>query len=663
MAIRLWISGRNPANFLSLTGRSLSGYSMIDQRIFQFSLSRCFSVLVGANRKSAITPQVLKNLTIPDIVVFTNKINSYCKNRRLDDALQLFDEMPIRDAIAWNSMLKGCLDCGRLSAAQKLFDEMPERNVVAWTTMINGYFQFGQVDLASGLFTKMPTRDVTAWNSMLHGYCINGRIDDALKLFNKMPSRNVISWTSIMSGLDQNGRSFEALRLFEKMVSSSVKPTSSTLSCAITACGDDESLWKEGLQFHSLVLKSGYFLDEFVTTSLISFYSKYKKIEDSCKVFNQKKLQDSVVVWTSLLTAFGSNSKHEDALLTFRDMIVIGVLPNQSTFTSALNACCELEALDRAKEIHSASIKLGFSSDAFVGNSLIVLYSKCGSIKDGIKAFITIESKNLVSWNSIIYGSAQHGCMTLVLALFAQMVRANKDPDGFTLTGLLYACSHSGLLLKARSFLEYFDAYKGTEIRSEHYACMVDIMGRSGKLNEAKDFIQNMPIEATSTVWLSLLSACIVHSNFEVAEKTAQRIIDLDPFCSAAYIQLSNLYASAGKWGDVSRIRLEMKQRGIQARVNEQLGTYEMFTRGLILMAGASWSVDQILAVEIIRLIPQPLRPRKVKGERERERERKDSRESKLLFQDFPPILRWSYKRGPYCLMSLEHNRCTFFKY
>ncbi|XVF87230.1 hypothetical protein PTKIN_Ptkin18bG0102000 [Pterospermum kingtungense] len=489
-------------------------------------------------------------------------IDGYAQSYRLCDAIQLFERIPVRDTVSWNSMIKGCLRCGDLVMAKKLFDEMPGRNVVSWTTMLNGYLQFGKIEVAEKLFLEMPVRDVAAWNSMVHGYLKFGTVDEAVSLFRKMPYRNVISWTSMIDGLDYNGRSDEALKFFKRMVSSGVELSSNTLSCVLTACANVMALHL-GLQSHGQVVKLGLNFDEFICVSLLTFYASCKQMENACKVFNEK-LHRNVVIWTALLTGYGLNHRRESALMVFGDMIRMAVLPNQSSFTSALNSCCGIEALDRGKEIHAVAIKLGLESDVFVGNSLVVMYSVCGNINNALAAFNNIGEKNVVSWNSIIVGSAQHGQGMLALTLFSLMIRNEVDPDEITFTGLLSACSHSGMLQKGRCFFEYISQYKSTAIKLQHYVCMVDVLGRCGKLEEAEELIKNIQVvNASSTIWLALLSACRMHSNLEVAERAAKSILELEPHCTAAYVLLSNIYASAGKWSDVSRMRVRMKQRGI----------------------------------------------------------------------------------------------------
>lgn len=518
-------------------------------------------------------PDLLKNQTFgrarrdgipsPDVRSCTRMIAGYARNGRLVEALQLFEVMPVRDVISWNIMIKACLDCSELELAWKLFVEMPEKTVVSWTTMINGFFKFGRVDMAERFFNLLPTRDLATYNAMLHGYFSNCRVDDAMRFFERMPCPDVISWTSVIGGLHQNGRSWEALLVFRKMAKSGVFLTSSTIACVLSACGN-ASAFLLGLQIHGLILKWGFCFNEFISSALITFYSASKHMDKATKVFSSVELSKNVVIWTALLTGFGSNNKHEDSLRIFANMFRVGIIPNQSSFSSVLNSCCGLEALDRGREIHAPAIKLNLVEDIFVCNSLIVMYSKCGSMNDCIALFNRAGDKNLVTWNAAISGCAQHGRGIQGLALFAMMLRAGMEPDEFTFTALLSACSHSGLLQKGRDLFEYFsreDAF--VELKHEHYSCMVDLLGHCGKLDEAEELIKNMPLKPNSIVWLALLSAGRMHSNLDVSERAMSQILKIDPHLSAAYVLMSNLYASVNKWKEVSRLRFIMKRKGI----------------------------------------------------------------------------------------------------
>lgn len=495
-----------------------------------------------------------------DVYSRTKMISSYLNASRLDEALHLFDETPQRDTVMWNLMIKGCVTCGSLEMGLKLFDEMPEKNVVSWTTMINAFLKHGMIEEAKGMFREMPMRDTAAWNAMVHGLFMNGRVEEATRLFEVIPDRNVISWTTMISGLDQIGRSDEALSMFGKMVEIGVKPTSSTMCSALSSCARLGEFCL-GSQIHGKITKLGYVFDTYVVASLITFYANCKRVEECVRAFNER-LHKNVVVWTSLLTGYGANDQHKDALRVFGGMIGLGVMPNQSSFTSALNSSHEIEAHDLGRGIHGVSIKLGHDTDVFVGNSLVVLYTTCGNIHDGICSFKGIASKNVVSWNAIIVGCAQHGYGEWAVAFFGQMTKAGVKPDEITFTGLLSSCSHSGLLQKGRQLFECLRRQAVVEVKLEHYACFVDILCKSGELAEAEDLVNKMPMKANVSIWLALLSGCRAESETETAERVAERIFGLDPQCSAAYVLLSNIYAFSGRWGDAARVRRSMEVAG-----------------------------------------------------------------------------------------------------
>ncbi|XP_020212088.1 pentatricopeptide repeat-containing protein At5g46460, mitochondrial [Cajanus cajan] len=507
---------------------------------------------------------IFDQIPSPHVSLYTIMLHAYAHNHRLREAIDLFRRIPSKDVVSWNSIIKGCLHCGDFVTARKLFDEMPQRTAVSWTTLFDGLLRVGIVDEAEALFWGMDPadRDVAAWNAMIHGYCSNGRVHDALRLFRRMPFRDVISWSSMIAGLDHNGESEQALVFFRDMVASGVCLSSVGLVCGLSAAAKISAL-RVGIQIHCSVFKLGYWcFDEFVSASLVTFYGSCKQMEAACRVFGEAVCKN-VVVWTALVTGYGFNDKHREALEVFGEMMRTGVVPNESSFTSALNSCCGLEDLERGKVIHAVVVKMGLKSGGYVGGSLVVMYSKCGYICDAVYVFKGINEKSVVSWNSVIVGCAQHGCGMWALALFNQMLRERVDPDGITLTGLLSACSRSGMLQKARCFFRYFGQKRSVTLTIEHYASMVDVLGRCGELEEAEALVMSMPMKANSMAWLALLSACRKHSNLDVAERAANQIFEMEPDCSAAYVLLSNLYASSRRWAEVAWIRRKMKHNGV----------------------------------------------------------------------------------------------------
>ena len=514
--------------------------------------------LAKENNAEEIRRVLRRILPSPDAQHFTIVIAAHSRAGRLQEALQLFEEMPGRDLVAWNSMVKGCLDCRDLPLARRLFDQMPQRNVISWTTMMDGFARSGRIEEAEELFRNMPQRDIAAWNSMLYGYCSNGKTHEALQIFDEMPQRNIISWTTMIGGLDQNGDSRASVNLFKQMHSSGEKPTSGTFASLLTACSNVPDSYL-GPQAHGLAVKLGCSRDAYVSSSLITFYAAIKLVDEAQKAFQENKSK-TVVIWTALLTGYSSNGRHQEALLVLNRMMHAGIRPNQSTLTSALHSCCRLESLHEGKVLHGVAVKVGLGLDLFVGNSLIVLYSKCGDIVGAQNLFDDLPERNLVSWNSLIAGYAQNGLGRAAISVFGAMEAASVPPDEITYVGILTACSHSGMLEEGRRFFRQLIEDRSMVPKVEHFVCMVGLLCRTGNIAEGERFIMNMHLESNVAVWVTLLSFCNSPSNLEIAERAAKNVFLLDPRNISANVTMSNLYAKAGRWDDVAKTRMAIRR-------------------------------------------------------------------------------------------------------
>ncbi|KAF2530791.1 hypothetical protein F2Q70_00031474 [Brassica cretica] len=483
----------------------------------------CFAshVVSGNRHKSFSAATKLRNHEV--------LICNYLCNRRLDEAREVFNKVPSPHRCC---LIELDVECGDTDTAVKLFDEMPEKSVVSWTAMLNGFLRSAKVEQAEGLFYQMLVKDTAAWNAMVHGYLQFGRVDDALELFEKMPRKNVISWTTMICGLDQNERSGEALVLFKNMMSCCVKATSRTFTCVVPACAN---AFHTGRQVHGFIIKLGFLYEEYVSAWLITFYANCKRPEDSRKMFDEKA-HDQVAVWTALLSGYRLYKKHEDALSVFLEMLRNSILPNQSTFASGLNSCSALGTLDWVKERHGVAVKLGLGTDAFINleeeHCLVEFY------------YSWLRGK----WAFVIYG---------------QMIRFNREPDEITFTGLLSA----GFYRKEERFSITCQEDQIVSIeRFNTTLVWLDILGRSGKLKEAQELIEGMLVKPNEMVRLALLGVCRMHSDVDRAEKAAASFFKLDSKSSAVYVLLSNTYASAGRWSNVSKLRIKMKQKGIMKK-------------------------------------------------------------------------------------------------
>ena len=266
----------------------------------------------------------------------------------------------------------------------------------------------------------------------------------------------------------------------------------------------------------------------------------------------------------SMFAGYAQNGRGEEALNLFSQMLRSGMQPDEVTFVSLFTACASLASLEEGRQVYVLVIKHDFDSDLSVSNALVTMFSKCGGIVDSELAFGQISHPDVVSWNTIIAAFAQHGLYEKAQSYFNQMLMVSVQPDGLTFLSLLAACSRAGKVDESMNLFHSMVHDYGIPPRSEHYTCLVDIMTRASQLQRAYKIIQEMPVKADANIWGALLAACNVQSNVKLGELAARKILNLDPYNSGAYVMLSNIYAAAGKWKDVNRIRVSMKEQGVK---------------------------------------------------------------------------------------------------
>lgn len=269
--------------------------------------------------------------------------------------------------------------------------------------------------------------------------------------------------------------------------------------------------------------------------------------------------------WTSMISGFVHCGKSEEALGLFLEMErEDGLRPNEVTVVAVLAACADLGDLEFGRRVHRFANERGFQGNVHVCNTLIDMYVKCGCLEEGYRVFNAMKERTVVSWSSMIAGFAMHGHGDKALELYGEMIRLGIKPNHVTFVGLLHACSHMGLVDKGREYFTIMTRDYGIVPRIEHYGCLVDLLSRAGLLEEAREVVVNMPMSPNGVIWGALLGGCRLHKNTELAEEAMRHISELDPLNDGYYVVLSNAYAEAGKWEEVTRIRKLMKDRGVK---------------------------------------------------------------------------------------------------
>ncbi|CAN1753590.1 Pentatricopeptide repeat-containing protein At3g49170, chloroplastic [Linum perenne] len=430
-----------------------------------------------------------------------------------------------------------CVGCGlidmfvkgskNLDDAYKVFDKMPDRNDVSWTLMITRFHQLGRV-------------------------------------FVRMQDHNVMSWTAIITGYVQNGRhDLEAIKFFVKMMQGGqVKPNEFTLAAVLKACAGLSNS-RIGEQVYGYAVKVGLASVNCVGNSVISMYAKCGHMENARKAFDVL-FDKNLVSYNTMVNAYAKSSNSEEAFELVQKIEDAGVEIDTFTYASLLSGASSIGAISKGEQIHARILKSSFKPSLHVSNALISMYSTCGNIEASYQVFKDMEKeRNVISWTSMVTGFAKHGLATRALETFYDMLEAGVKPNDVTYIAVLSACSHAGLVSEGWEHFESMKSKHRIIPRMEHYACMVDLLGRSGRLTEALDFINSMPFKPDPLVLRTFLGACQVHGNTNLGRLAADMILDQDPDDPAAYVLLSNLYASSGQWEEVAEIRKQMKQRNL----------------------------------------------------------------------------------------------------
>ncbi|PKU81546.1 pentatricopeptide repeat-containing protein At2g03880, mitochondrial [Dendrobium catenatum] len=394
-------------------------------------------------------------------------------------------------------------------------------------------------------------------NSLLGMYVRFGLIGDARQLFGDLPHRNVVSWTTMISAFIDIELGREALEFFVWMQRDGIRPNMFTFSSILRTCDTLKAVWA----MHCCVIKHGLDSDDFVRSSLIDAHFRCGDSESGHLVFNEIITGD-LVVWNSVIGGFAQTGNGHEALKLFRQMKRAGFLAKQATLTSALRACTGMVFLEMGQQVHGHLLK--YKPDLILNNALLDMYCKCGSLEEAEVNFERMPEKDVISWSTMISGLAQNGRSLEALRLFDLMKAEGAKPNYITMVGILFACSHAGLVEDGwyyfRSMNQLFDIEPG----SEHYGCMVDLLGRAGKLAEAVKFIHEMEFKPDAIIWRTLLGACRVHKNVSLAAYAAQEILKLEPGDEGTCILLSNIYADAKQWSYVEQMRKMMRDRGIR---------------------------------------------------------------------------------------------------
>lgn len=518
-------------------------------------------------------------------VYFGNTLlNMYAKYDHASDARKLFDEMIQRDVVTWTCMISGYIQVGNFAESFRLFNEMDHDSVLPNEVTIATILRAcGIVEIMCILCFAIKRGHESyelVQNSALMALNRLDSFECMIKLFSSIRMKSIVSWNIILSGYASKGEPLKVVKCFESL-RAELKPTHETLTQAMSALGKLGN-FSQGQKLHCVAVKSGQ-MDAVFQACLVDFYAKCNKLLSSLLLFDEAKANNKYV-WCAMILGYIQNGQFENAIDSFKEMQELGYEPNVDTLKSVVLACTELGALQYGKTIHGYLTRNILSNDfckKTLDTSMLNLYARCGDIALARKYFNTIVHKDVVLWSSMIDAYGIHGLGLEALKLHGDMQQCGIRPNSITFLNLLSACGHTGLVNEGRNLFHSMSRTYMIEPELMHYTCMVDLLGRCGKLSEALGLINIMKCQPDARIWGALLASCRIHSDDELGNYAARKLLDLESDNVGYHVILSNIEASEGKWESAERIRNDLSGRKIKKKPGwscvEEKGRLTMF--------------------------------------------------------------------------------------
>ncbi|GAA0156252.1 hypothetical protein LIER_13784 [Lithospermum erythrorhizon] len=508
-----------------------------------------------------------------NICVCNTLLTMYSESGRSKDTELIFGGMEEKDLISWNSMVAAYVSEGKISDALTiligLLQTGKEINYVTFTSALSAcsdptFLAEGKL-VHSLLIVSGLQKNMILGNALVTMYGKCGIMDEAKKIFQIMPEKELVTWNSLIGGFAENEQLHEAMSTFKLMRYGGEHANYITIINLLGAFSTPSDLLKLGSPLHAHIVQTGLATDEFVKNSLITMYAKCGDLNSSNYIFSSLAKKTSVT-WNAMVAANAHHGCWEEGLKLVRQMQRDRLEFDQFSLSAGLAASSSLASMEEGKTLHGLAIKLGFNSYFYVTTATMDMYGKCGEINDVLKMMPEPHERSRLSWNILLSAYSRYGAFTKAQETFHELLDHNIEPDHVTFVSLLSACSHGGLVDEG---LAYFNSMT-TEFRVpasiEHCVCIVDLLGRSGRLTDAEAFIEKMPVPPNDYIWRSLLAACRLHGHIDLGKKAVENLIQSKPSDDSAYVLYSNLCATSGRWHDVQNVREDMEANKVRKK-------------------------------------------------------------------------------------------------
>ncbi|KAF9616010.1 hypothetical protein IFM89_027949 [Coptis chinensis] len=510
---------------------------------------------------------VLKTGSVLDIVIANSLISMYAKCSSTETASQLFDAMPVRDMVTWNSIITCYVQNGYVTEAITKFKQMcsysihPKPELIASILSVcgrTGNLRLGKEIHARAVSNGEINQCTFTSTALIDMYskCFDSKA--GYQIFECMKQRNEVSWTAMITGCTTNERYSISLDLFRAMLVEGFRPNRVTLIAVLPACAELSYL-KHGKQIHGYAIRSHCESESRLAAALIDMYCKCEGTQGAATLIFETSQRRDVVMWSSMIGSYSKNGDSANAIKLFNQMRMEGINPNSITLLAIIIP----HSVNHGRAVHGYILKTGFGSDTYVGNSLIDMYAKCGHLNASHQIFKEIPIRDSVSWSALIRAHGLYGYSAEALQLFNQMLEEDIEPDNITFLAILSACSHGGFIEQACKLFEQIQQDNRIDLTLEHYACYIDLLGRSGNVENAYTIITGMPYKPSPAIWSSLVSACKTHGRLDVAKQLVHRLIASEPDNPASYMLSRMVYAENGDWYGAEEVQKVMRKRGL----------------------------------------------------------------------------------------------------
>lgn len=543
---------------------------------------------------------------ITDVFVRNALVSFYLRVGWMEEAESLFRSTISRDLVSWNAIIAGYASNGEWLKALDLFHELLsveniEPDSVTFVSLLPAcavlkYLQVGKE--IHGYILRHPHLhgDTTVGNALVSFYAKCNFLGAAFQTFLMISARDLISWNSMLDAFVESGYDAEFLSLLKWMFGEGIRPDSITMLTIIHFCASLLRVEKVK-ETHGYSIKAGFLqgdAEPTVGNALLDAYAKSGSIEYALKIFQSLSEKRNLVTCNSMIAGYVDCRSHDDAykifhgmsetdlttwnlmvrvyaendcsgeaLNLFQELQARGMRPDALTIMSFLPVCSQMASVHLLKQCHGYAVRVGFE-DARLKGALLDVYAKCGTINSAYKLFHSSTHKDLVMFTAMVCGYAMHGMGEEALMVFSYMLELGVKPDHVIITAVLSACSHSGLVNEGLKIFYLIEEVYGFKPTMEQYACVVDLLARGGRVNDAYSFVARMPIEANANVWGTLLGACRIHHEVELGRLVAERLFEIEATNIGNYVVMSNLYAADAKWDGVREVRKLMRTRDLK---------------------------------------------------------------------------------------------------